>query len=127
MKFEHVALNVPDARATAAWYVENLGMQIARAMDRPPYAHFMADSTGRTALELYTHTSGPIPDYAGMNQYTLHVAFAVEDAAAVRDRLVAAGATLIGESGSLESSILVFLRDPWGVTLQLCQRSRPLP
>jgi predicted enzyme related to lactoylglutathione lyase len=62
-----------------------------------------------------------------MNQFTLHVAFAVEDAAAVRDRLVAAGATLIDESGSLESSILVFLRDPWGVTLQLCQRSRPLP
>ena len=127
MRFEHVALNVPDARATAAWYVENLGMQVVRAMDRPPYAHFMADSAGRTALELYTNTSAPVPDYGEMNRYTLHVAFAVEDAAAVRDRLVAAGATLIDESGSLESSILVFLRDPWGVTLQLCQRSRPLP
>ena len=53
--------------------------------------------------------------------------FSVQDAAAVRDRLIAAGATLISESGSLESSLLVFLRDPWGVTLQLCQRSRPLP
>jgi catechol 2,3-dioxygenase-like lactoylglutathione lyase family enzyme len=127
MKFEHVAFNVPDARATAAWYVENLGMQIVRAMDRAPFAHFMADETGRTALELYTNTSAPIPDYEAMNQFTLHVAFAVEDAAIVRDRLIAAGATLIDESGSVESSILVFLRDPWGVTLQLCQRSRPLP
>jgi glyoxylase I family protein len=127
MRLEHVALNVPDARASAAWYVEHLGMQIVRAMDRAPYAHFMADDTGRTALELYTNRDAPIPNYAEMNQYTLHVAFAVEDAASVRDRLVAAGATLIDESGSLESSILVFLRDPWGVTLQLCQRSRPLP
>jgi glyoxylase I family protein len=127
MKLEHVALNVPDARATAAWYVEHLGMQIVRAMDRAPYAHFMADETGRTVLELYTNTDAPIPDYAAMNQYTLHVAFAVEDAAVVRDRLVAAGATLIDETGSLKSSILVFMRDPWGVTLQLCQRSRPLP
>jgi predicted enzyme related to lactoylglutathione lyase len=76
---------------------------------------------------LYTNTDAPIPDYAAMNQYTLHVAFAVEDAAAVRDRLVSAGATLVDETGSLASSILVFLRDPWGVTLQLCQRSRPLP
>jgi len=127
MKFEHVALNVPDARATAAWYAENLGMEIVRAMDRPPYAHFVADMTGRTALELYTNTSAPIPNYADMNQFTLHVAFAVDDAVAVRDRLIAAGATLIDESGSPESSILVFLRDPWGITLQLCQRSRPLP
>lgn len=127
MRFEHLALNVPDARATAAWYVAHLSMQIVRAMDRAPFAHFMADETGRTALELYTNTSAPIPDYASMNQFTLHVAFAVGDAAAVRDRLVAAGATLIDESGSPESSILVFLRDPWGVTLQLCQRSRPLP
>ena len=78
-------------------------------------------------MELYTNSDAPIPDYVNMNQFTLHVAFAVEDAAAVRDRLVTAGATLIDESGSMESSILVFLRDPWGVTLQLCQRSRPLP
>ncbi len=47
-----------------------------------------------------------------MNPFTLRVAFGVEGG---------------GGSGSPASSILVFLRDPWGVTLQLCQRPRPLP
>ena len=31
MRFEHFALNVPDVRATVAWYVQNLNLLVARA------------------------------------------------------------------------------------------------
>jgi hypothetical protein len=36
MKFEHFALNVPDPRALAAWYVRHAGWQIARAQLEAP-------------------------------------------------------------------------------------------
>ena len=31
MKFEHFALNVEDARASALWYLNHLGLKIARS------------------------------------------------------------------------------------------------
>jgi len=127
MKFEHVALNVPDALAMAAWYVEHCGMQIVRGMREAPFTHFVADASGRTILELYTNTAAPIPDYAAQHTLCLHVAWAVADATAVKARLIAAGASLVNDSVLEDGTHLVMLRDPWGVALQLCQRSAPLP
>ena len=54
MKFEHFAINVPDARAQAAWWVQNLGLTVARKREDAPYTHFLADDTGRTIVELYS-------------------------------------------------------------------------
>jgi len=54
----------------------------------------------------------------------IHFAFAVVDAAAERQRLLLAGATLAGEDLLPDGSILVMLRDPWGVPVQLCQRAQ---
>ena len=50
MNFEHFALNVPDARAHAQWYVQHLGFTIVRQRPDAPYTHFLADTTGRTGL-----------------------------------------------------------------------------
>ncbi len=127
MRFEHAALNVPDARAMAAWYVEHCGLEVIRSVDQAPHMHFLADATGRTILELYTNDAAPVPDYPSQHPLSLHVAFAVEDAAATRDRLIAAGATLFSDNGLQDGTQLVMLRDPWGVALQLCQRAEPMP
>ena len=40
---------------------------------------------------------------------------------------VAAGATLLTEETLGDGSVLVMLRDPWGVALQICQRAKPFP
>ena len=56
MKFEHFALNVPDARASAQWYVAHMGMRIARTRQDAPYTSFLADDTGRVILEVYSNT-----------------------------------------------------------------------
>lgn len=125
MKFEHAALNVPDAQAMASWWIEHCGMRSVRASDDPPY--FLADATGRTILELYNNPAAPIPDYVAQHPLCLHIAFAVEDAGAERDRLTAAGAELFSEQEAADGTILIMLRDPWGVALQLCQRATPLP
>ena len=124
MIFEHFALNVPDVRAAAAWYVEHLGLKILRAKAEAPYTHFFADSTGRVFIELYTNPTDPIPDYSGQHQLRVHLAFAVTEAKAERTRLQRAGATLVVEEPLPDSSLLIMMRDPWGVPVQLCQRAQ---
>jgi glyoxylase I family protein len=125
MTFEHFALNVPDTPATAAWYVAHLGLQVKRARVEPPFTHFLADSTGRVFLELYTNPTDEIPDYANQHPLRLHFAFAVADARAEQTRLERAGATLAKEEPQPDGSLLIMMRDPWGVSVQLCQRSTP--
>ena len=36
MKLEHIAINVPDPVAMAAWYVEHMDMKVVIATDSPP-------------------------------------------------------------------------------------------
>ncbi len=127
MYFEHAALNVPDPRAMATWYVKHCGLHVVRSIDVPPYMHFLADATGRVILEIYANATAPIPDYLKQEPLVLHIAYAVDDAAKVKEALLAAGATLCSDSGLSENGTrLVMLRDPWGIPLQLCQRGTPL-
>lgn len=125
MNFEHFALNVPDVRAAAAWYVEQLGLKVLRAKTEAPYTHFFGDSTGRVFLELYTNPTDPVPDYPAQHQLRMHLAFAVADAKGERTRLQQAGATLVVEEPLSDGSLLIMMRDPWGVPVQLCQRAQP--
>lgn len=125
MKFEHFALNVPDAPAHARWYVEHLGFTIARKRDDAPFTHFLADETGRVVVEFYTNPKAAVPDYAAQHPLSFHLAVVASDAAAERDRLERAGATLFLEEPQPDGSLLIMLRDPWNVALQLCQRTQP--
>ena len=125
VKFEHIALNVPDAKSMAAWYVSHLGMTVAKSMDDEPYTHFLADGTGRVVMEIYTNKAAPIPDYGAVHPLNLHRAFAVTDADAAKERLLAAGAKYVEEVRPADGSVLYMLRDPWGVPLQICRRTKP--
>lgn len=125
MKFEHLALNVPDARAMVRWYVDHLGLSIARAREEPPYTHFLRDETGRVVVEIYSNPSAAIPDYAATHPLCFHIAFVAADARAVSAKLKAAGATLFIEESTPDGSLLIMMRDPWGVPLQFCQRTKP--
>ena len=127
MKFEHFALNVPDPRALAQWYVAHLGFQIVRSSDTGSRAHFIADDTGRVFLETYFNSAAPLPDYAAQNPLVFHFAVFSTDAKALRAQLVAAGAKLLTEDTLADGSVLVMLRDPWGIALQICQRGKPFP
>lgn len=126
VSFEHVGLNVPDARKMGVWYARHLSMRPALEGTSKEGVDFcfLADATGRMTLEFYTNRTQPIPDYASMHPLIMHLAFAVADAAGERDRLVAAGATLFDDVRTADGSHLVVLRDPWGVPIQLCQRAK---
>ena len=127
MKFEHFALNVPEPRAMSRWYVENVGFQILRQLETAPYTHFLGDEAGRVVVELYCNPKGAIPDYPTVHPLTFHFAVFTPDARAARARLEKAGATLFLEDPLPDGSLLIMLRDPWGVPLQLCQRAQPFP
>lgn len=125
MKFEHFALNVGDPRAQARWYVAHLGFTVARHREDAPFTHFLADETGRVVVELYSNPSAPVPDYAARHPLVFHFAVVAADARAERIRLEKAGATLFLEEPQPDGSMLIMMRDPWGVSVQLCQRARP--
>lgn len=127
MNIEHIAINVADPPAMARWYVDHLGMRIVRNLGTQTFTHFLADESSRVVLEIYHHAAAGVPDYFAMNPLVLHVAFAVADMNATRERLLAAGATAAGDVAVTPAGDeLAMLRDPWGVPLQLVRRVSPL-
>ena len=126
LSLEHVALNVSEPAAMAAWYVEHLGMRIVRQSPVAPHIHFIADAAGRTVIEVYSSPVDPIPDYASMHPLRLHVAFATPDPDAARAALVGVGASVVDDQTREDGTRLIMLRDPWGLALQLCKRPEPL-
>jgi glyoxylase I family protein len=126
LRLEHVALNVADPRAMAAWYVAHLGMRVVRQVSGPPHTRFLVDAAGASVVEIYLNEDAAIPDYRAMDPLLLHLAFDSADPDADRAALVAAGATAVSDSRLPDGSRLLMLRDPWGLALQLCARSVPL-
>lgn len=126
MKIEHVALNVNDPAAMARWYVEHLGLTVVRRIQEAPHTHFLADSSGRMMLEIYNNPPEQVPDYATMDPLLLHLAFVSEDPDQDKEALVAAGASMVKEDRLNDGSLLVMLRDPWGLAIQMCKRGIPM-
>ncbi|MBX3437058.1 MAG: VOC family protein [Planctomycetaceae bacterium] len=127
MRIEHMALNVADPLEMARWYVAHLGFQVRRRVMEPPWAHFIADETGQVILEIYGRTDLAVPDYANTHSGTLHLALLSQDVAVDAERLVRAGCTREGDVQALPGgSEMIFLRDPWGLCLQLIRRAEPL-
>ena len=123
LPFEHLAINVSDPVAVAAWYVDQLGMEIVRRGDPPVSMHFLADASRRAMIELYTNPAAPTDVYRDLQ---LHVAFSSAAPDADAARLVAAGATLVEHLHNPDGSHLVMLRDPWGLPIQLARRKVPM-
>jgi glyoxylase I family protein len=126
MNIEHIAINVGDPVALADWYERHLGMHVVRQVDNSPFTRFIADSAGRVVLEAY-HQDAPVPDYAAQHHFVFHIAFVTGDVAAERARLLTAGATAVTDvTRSPDGDVMTFLRDPWGIVIQLVRRGRPL-
>jgi catechol 2,3-dioxygenase-like lactoylglutathione lyase family enzyme len=125
MEIEHIAFNVADPVALADWYVRHLGLRIVRHIPEPNQTHFLADSAS-TVLEIYHNPPDQVPDYAAMDPLIFHLAFKSSDPETDAQRLIAAGATRVGEVRPDAASLILMMRDPWGIAFQLCNRSRGL-
>jgi len=126
MKFEHFALNVLNPIELVKWYTSNCGMKIVKSIKVSPFTHFLADSSGRSVIEIYSNQSAKIPDYNMQHPLEFHFAFNVEDVNQMKEKLISAGAKLLEDLTLEDGSHLVMLRDPFGIPLQLCKRAIPL-
>ena len=127
MKIEHFALQVPDPVAMADWYVQHLGLSVARAGGAPAHGRFLIDTAGGVLFEIYRNPRVAVPDYQALNPLMMHLAFLSEDPAADRDRLLAAGARLADPLVTTEQGDqILMLRDPWEIPLQLIKRAQPM-
>ena len=127
MNIEHIAFNVADPVSMAEWYTGHLGMRVLRRVEGPAHTHFVADQAGRVVFELYHNAKAGVPDYARMDPMVLHVAFTAADVAETRRRLLAAGATPVGDVGTNEAGDqLAMFRDPWGLAIQFVKRAQPM-
>ena len=123
MKIEHFALNVADPVAVSDWYCRHLGFGIARKMDVAPFTHFLRDPATGVMLEIYNNPPDQVPDYATTDPLQLHLAFATDDLDTDRDALLAAGATHVSSQTLPGGTRFAMLRDPWGLSIQVCQRA----
>lgn len=121
---EHTAIDVADPIATAEWWCENLGFTITRQKDDETHTTFIADASGRIAIELYRARTQPsAPDYASQDPLTLHFGFLSDDVDADIERMTKAGATLVvhekapGFDGAM-------MRDPSGIAIQFVKREK---
>ena len=123
MNIEHIGLNVEDPAAMARWYCEHLGMKVIRQLHAENF--FIADDSGNGVIEIYRNTTADIPDYRKVEPLVLHIAFISKDVHADAARLTAAGAEMAGEVKTTpDGDVMGFVKDPWGVTVQLVQRKQ---
>jgi len=127
MDIEHVGYQVSDPEAAAKWYVEHLGMHLARSFGPPANAQFVADSAGHVMIEIYNNPKVKVPDYRAIDPLILHLAFEAADVHAERARLIKAGAAPVGDAETTPTGDLIaMLRDPWGFAIQLVRRAKPM-
>lgn len=123
VRFEHVAFNVTNARVAAQWYCDHLGFVMMRQQAEAPNMTFVADAGRNMMFEFYNRTDAPLFDPSPMHDVTHHVAFYVDDMDTVRATLAAAGAKASGDvTLTPAGDKLLFLRDPFGLIIQLVQR-----
>lgn len=109
----------------ADWYVKHLGCTVARSGGEPTHGRFLL--AGGVLIEIYNDPRATMPDYGSMNPLLLHLAFASDNLASDRDRLVKAGARVIADVATTPAGDqIMMLRDPWSVALQFVKRAVPM-
>jgi catechol 2,3-dioxygenase-like lactoylglutathione lyase family enzyme len=144
-RIDHVGITVSDLDRALLFYRDLLGLRVLAnsTVGEPEVAELLGldsvqlriadlDSGDGRIVELlqYLQPKGtPVP-YQSADPATAHIAFTVDDLAAIRDRLTHAGATFVSRrpitisepGGSFDGAICLYVRDPDGAILELVQR-----
>lgn len=128
MTIEHIGICVSAPVSMGNWYRDHLGFTILRsAGDDAEGVSFIVDSAGKTVLELGKLAEGPPLDPRALSPLQLHIAIECQDPTVEAQRLVSAGAELIGESPrNAYPGEKILVRDPWGFVIQLLNRQDKL-
>jgi len=144
-RIDHVGITVSDLDRALGFYRDLLGLRVVAdsTISEPGVAELLGldsvelrivdlDSGDGRIVELieYLHPKGRRSDYESSDAATEHIAFTIDDLAAVSDRLARAGARIVSRrpltisdpGGSFDGAICLYVRDPDGAILELVQR-----
>ena len=144
-RIDHVGITVSDLDRALGFYRDVLGLRVIAdaTVTEPEVAELLGldsvqlriadlDSGDGRIVELiqYVQPKGRRIAYESSDSATAHIAFTVDDLAAVRDRLTSAGATMVSRQpitinepgGAFDGAICFYVRDPDGIILELVQR-----
>ena len=78
-------------------------------------------------IEIYNNPRCEVPDYASQDPLLMHLAFVCQEIEETVGRLCAAGCRVeTGPEVTPAGDNLAMLRDPWGLSIQLCHRAEPM-
>lgn len=123
-RLEHFAIYAVDLEALKAFYVETMGLKVARVGGgNPPGGYFLADDHGG-AIEIIARPDG---ESNARQRWVCHLAFWVDDVAAKRAELEKLGLAFEPDTAADDDEIkTAFFHDPEGNRCQLVWRSKPL-
>jgi methylmalonyl-CoA/ethylmalonyl-CoA epimerase len=127
----HVAISVPNAEASAAWYKKMFGFEEVTRMTQgegDKKMFIVHVKRGNCYIEIFQVAGAkPLPDYRrdptadlGVNG-TVHFAFQVSDVPAALKELKAKGAEIAMGPVDSPGAAFVFIRDNAGITFELIQ------
>ncbi len=143
---DHTSFTVRDMQQSLAFYRDLLGFEmiserpevtnqyfrdVVGIPDLIAYVSYMRIPGTEHRLELiqYKHPLGTPQDVTPNNPGSSHVAYLVDDLAAMFQKLKAAGATFISEpvalnEGPNKGGAALYMKDPNGIIIELFQRGR---
>ena len=144
-RIDHVGITVSDLDRALGFYRDLLGLRVIAetTVAEPEVAELLGldsvqlriadlDSGDGRTVELlqYLQPKGRRIAYESSDSATAHVAFTVDDLAAVHERLTSTGATIVSRrpitisepGGAFDGAICLYVRDPDGLILELVQR-----
>jgi len=144
-RIDHVGITVSDVDRALGFYRDVLGLRVIAdaTATEPEVADLLGldsvklriadlDSGDGRIVELiqYVEPKGGPVAYESSDSGTTHIAFTVDNLAAVRERLTEAGATVVSRrpitinepGGAFDGAICYYVRDPDGAIVELVER-----
>jgi len=130
IEINHVGISVANLEESVDWYVEKLGFELVRPLNRDPDSAMTIALLRRGSfnIELFEiEGAAPLPEYrrdpsADLRVHGLaHFAFRVDDARAVLAELESKGVEIVFGPNESERSIFFFVSDNSGNSFEFIQ------
>ena len=122
---DHPAIACYDVQRQINWYCNNLGMRVIARGQTAALVGYGEDASGGTMIELMAvkHQGSPPVEVPTHCPGLRHLALRVKNFDEAKAKLIAAGATFMGEPGAaVGGGRIQSFRDPEGNELQIVER-----
>lgn len=128
MKIEHIGICVSNPLKMGRWYSEYLGFKILRELGIDSEGVIFIEDDSGNVIEIGNIPEVKPVDLSLLSPLAVHLAIECDNPALEAERLLKAGAEMVGESVRNEyKGEKILLRDPWGkLTIQLINRKTKL-